>query len=465
MMQDPFLHDDSSISQFQQGTVLEQENAMLRIRVAELEVCQSELLKLEQAYGLLLAEVAEYRRQNAQPGLFQAKQARVEQTVKLVRANQSLQRSLERLTTNDSLTDFLGYILTEIMEQVGAGSARMYLYNSADNTLRFHIGLSNGVLYDKPRPDDPELFQALFSADITPLFRRMCKRRNIFSFNNGDFKGIEWPGVVTWYEQHHVSEAVCRALMVGDQPVGMLGLLFFTKAYLEPEDVELINALAHQSTLAIQLMRLTEEAKQAAIFEERNRLAGEIHDTLAQAFTGINVQLELARFLNEQNPVEVPSILDHIGKLAQTGLAEARRSVWTLYPETESWADLAQQLSHCLNELTARTTLQTELALHGEPYPLLPFVSKNLLRIGQEAITNALKYAQANHLWVKLTYSPEWVNLSIKDDGCGFDIQSVSSGFGLVSISERADRIGGQLTILTQPDQGTEVCIQVATKS
>jgi len=457
MMQNPFLHNDS-LSQLQQTTALEQENAMLRTRLAELEARQLKLVELEQAYGMLTAEVAEYRQHTEKEA------AARKQTAKLVKANQSLQRSLERLTTGDSLSDFLGYVLTEIMEQVGSGSARIYLYNATVNTLKFYIGLSNGVLYDSPRPDEPELFQAAFSADITPLFQRMCEQRTIFSFQNGDFKSIEWPGVATWYKQYSVSEAVCRALLVGDRPVGMLGLRFFNKTHLESEDIELINALAHQSTLAIQLARLAEEAKQAAIFEERNRLAGEIHDTLAQAFTGINVQLELARFLSEQHPSEVASILDHIGNLAQTGLAEARRSVWTLYPDTENRADLAQQLARCLRELATRTSLETEIKLSGEPYPLLPFVSKNLLRIGQEAITNALKYAQATHLWVKLIYTSEWVYLSVKDDGCGFNPQTSSGGFGLVSMSERADRIGGQLTILTQPTQGTEVCIRVATR-
>lgn len=202
---------------------------------------------------------------------------------------------------------------------------------------------------------------------------------------------------------------------------------------------------------------------QQDILEERNRIAGEIHDVLAQAFTGISVQLELAKYLIRQNPVEVEQILDRIGDLAQTGLTEARRSVWSVYPAREADPDLAQNLASCLHQLTQGTSLETDILLHGEPYPLPFLISKNLLRIGQEAIVNSLKHSHAKQLRVELTYVPHQVTLRVGDDGCGFCPQHQTDGFGLIGISERVDRIHGHLTITTHSNQGTEIFVQVPT--
>ena len=172
----------------------------------------------------------------------------------------------------------------------------------------------------------------------------------------------------------------------------------------------------------------------------KKAIAGEIHDTLAQTFTGISVQLELAQYLSQNNPAEVESILGSIGSLAQTGLAEARRSVWSVYPASEDYTDLAQKLADCVENLTGGTELYTQVRITGDPYPLSCFVGKNLLRIGQESITNTLKHAQATELQVNLTYTPNQVSLCISDNGCGFCPQIQTEGFGLIGISERSDR-------------------------
>jgi signal transduction histidine kinase len=164
--------------------------------------------------------------------------------------------------------------------------------------------------------------------------------------------------------------------------------------------------LAHQVILVVQFTRLAEEAKQAAIYEERNRLAGEIHDTLAQTFTGISVQLELVKYLNPNHSTEVRFILDRISSLVQTGLGEARRSVWAIYSANEDFADLAQKLADCVENLTAGTDLHPQIDIVGTPFLLSSFLGVKLLRIGQESIVNTLKHAQATTLTIELEYSP-----------------------------------------------------------
>lgn len=230
-------------------------------------------------------------------------------------------------------------------------------------------------------------------------------------------------------------------------------------AELEQLSAELEQRVQERTQqLAQTIERLNEETA------ERRQLAGEIHDTLAQTFTGISVQLELAQFLIYQNLAEVETILERIGELTQIGLAEARRSVGMLRSTTEDDINLSQQLSFSLERMIQGTSVHAEVIISGVPYLLPPFVGQNLLRIGQEAITNVLKHAQANRLWIQLTYTSDDIILCIKDNGCGFSVQKATDGFGLISMSERVDRINGRLRIRSQPGEGTEVLVRARNK-
>lgn len=214
-----------------------------------------------------------------------------------------------------------------------------------------------------------------------------------------------------------------------------------------------------------------EHSKQSAILEERNRMASEIHDTLAQSFTGISLQLEVAKPLIEHDPPAVSAILNHLKDLAEAGLAAARQSVWALYPAATDYADLAQLLYESLEAMSRNTATQIEVNVHGTPYPLPTFMSMNLLRIGQEALTNALKHAQAQSITIDLTYegNPQTersILLNICDDGCGFmppmAPDAINGGFGLVSMSERCNRIGAQLSITSAMGEGTQVSVEAS---
>ncbi|MBE9064605.1 GAF domain-containing sensor histidine kinase [cf. Phormidesmis sp. LEGE 11477] len=216
---------------------------------------------------------------------------------------------------------------------------------------------------------------------------------------------------------------------------------------------------------------LAEESLRAetALIRERTRIAQEIHDTLAQTFTGISVQLKLAQYLVKQTQIsdndcdltQFTSILERVGSLAQTGLDEARRSVWSIYPVTETQNSLPQDLADHVKQVTNSVSIRTQVTVTGSPQPLSYFVSRNLLRLCQEALTNVLKHANAATLEISLTYRPQQVSLQIYDDGCGFSPQFKTEGFGLVGMSERVDQINGQLRIASQPGEGTEIFVEV----
>ncbi|MBW4617552.1 MAG: PAS domain S-box protein [Desmonostoc vinosum HA7617-LM4] len=208
------------------------------------------------------------------------------------------------------------------------------------------------------------------------------------------------------------------------------------------------------------------QAEAASILEERNRMAREIHDTLAQAFTGILIQVGAATQVLTDEPEATQAHLDTIEELARTGLSEARRSVRALRPQLLESGDLSSALQRLVNQMRATTDTALIYKVQGIAYPLPAEVENNLLRIGQEALTNAIKYAQAGEIRVELVYDNGQCILRVKDDGQGFGVGSVplSSGFGLLGMSERAEHMGAQLLIGSQPKQGTEIVVIVDRK-
>ncbi|MBE9052854.1 PAS domain S-box protein [Nostocales cyanobacterium LEGE 11386] len=206
------------------------------------------------------------------------------------------------------------------------------------------------------------------------------------------------------------------------------------------------------------------QAEEASILEERNRMAREIHDTLAQAFTGILAQVGAAKQVLTDDVEAAQAHLDLIKELARTGLTEARRSVIALRPQLLEEGSLQSALHRLVAQIRAAatdTTLYYEI--EGAVYSLPTEVENNLLRIGQEALTNAIRYANADEIRVELVYDRDQFCLRVRDNGQGFGVGSISAseGFGLLGMSERAERIGAQLTIRSQPGQGTEIIVTV----
>ncbi|WP_416365178.1 PAS domain S-box protein [Nostoc sp. PCC 7120 = FACHB-418] len=209
---------------------------------------------------------------------------------------------------------------------------------------------------------------------------------------------------------------------------------------------------------------LQKRAEAASILEERNRMAREIHDTLAQAFTGILAQVGAAKQVLTDDLEATESHLDLIKELARTGLVEARRSVVALRPQLLEEGSLQSALHRLVAQLRTAaidTTLYYEI--EGAVYSLPTEIESNLLRMGQEALTNAIRHANADEIRVELVYDRDRFCLRVRDNGQGFGVGSIpaSEGFGLLGMSERAERIGAQLTIRSQPGQGTEIVVTV----
>jgi len=247
---------------------------------------------------------------------------------------------------------------------------------------------------------------------------------------------------------------------------GAIGLRFTQKRLFRAEEIELAQALANQAMLAMHLSRLSAESREAAVIAERNRMARDIHDTLAQGFTGVIVQLEAAADATSKGLMKEAD--EHLGRaadLARESLKEARRSVRAIRPLALENKDLCEALDNLIRKMTAGTTLRAKFLLHGQPRPLSAEWEENLLHIGQEVLTNALRHAHATEFHTDLVFGPNEVRLELRDNGRGFDPGIKNDGFGLIGIKERVEGMGGRITTQCAIDKGTAVLIVVPNRS
>jgi signal transduction histidine kinase len=235
----------------------------------------------------------------------------------------------------------------------------------------------------------------------------------------------------------------------------------FTRA-----DVDTLATFGKHAAVAIANARLYEQAQTAAASEERNRLAREIHDTLAQGLTGIILQLELAEMAGGDK-AQIEKRIAKAIELARENLHEARRTIVDLRSEPLEGVSLAQALEKLAADACRDYGLKAEFRGADTIDRYSARVESTLYRIAQEAIVNVRRHAGATRVWVELSPCDDHLCLSVVDDGHGFDPAAVRSradgggGFGLRGMSERASLLGGELVVDSQPGRGTRVQVSV----
>src|SRR5882762_377216 len=246
--------------------------------------------------------------------------------------------------------------------------------------------------------------------------------------------------------------------LVGGQVKGIISIRHGARPRYRLEEIELAQALAHQATFAVQLNQFAEQSQLAAVLGERNRMARDIHDTLAQGFTGVIVQLEAAEdAISCGHQKRADKHLYRAAGLARQSLSEARRSVHALRPDALERDNLWEALKGIIKSTTAGTALRTTCELRGKLPGLPPIWQENLLHIGQEALTNTLKYAHAQHFRARLICNARGVRLELRDNGAGFEIKDRQDGLGLTGMRERVEQMNGKLEITSARGKGTKV--------
>jgi signal transduction histidine kinase len=377
-----------------------------------------------------------------------------QRVAELARANAALRSNLERLASHPK--EFFTHLLLEAVRHAGAASATAIMvgYDSDDWKVVCHVhegrvcdaGFSNSV----PGGDSP------FTQQMVAL------RKPLHLPLDGVTTLPEWPELVAFHTGAGHRSLYVLPLQFGDRNIGVVALGYREHQALRSELAELLVALGQQVTLAMAMKRYFHTAHQTAVLAERNRLGREIHDGLAQAFTGILMQLNAAEEVCEASPIA--SVMKRVRDIAREGLHEARRSVLALRPDEQPRPG---GLELALRQLAERSTVVGRIAssFHGGGATGLPPEHEHaLLRIAQEAVINAARHGQPRNIEIHLNSRDDDVQMCIRDDGRGMrevPEQYAQQGFGLSNMRERAEDLGGQWQIESEPGAGTRVSVSI----
>ena len=254
---------------------------------------------------------------------------------------------------------------------------------------------------------------------------------------------------------------------MGGRVLGVLDIESTEVNGFDEADIFTAQTLADQLAVAIENARLYQETRQMAVTEERNRMAREIHDTLAQGFTGIILQLEATeQVLGDDMSPEVQKHLNQARSLARKSLQEARRSVWNLSPQALEQLHIDEAIKHEVDRFRKDLAIDARFTQYGERRDIPPETGAALFRICQEALANITKHAQATAVEVTLNYDEQEVQLIIKDNGVGFDIDpdgkvGKSGGYGLISMRERTQGQNGHFEVRSEKGAGTMIMVSI----
>jgi signal transduction histidine kinase len=220
--------------------------------------------------------------------------------------------------------------------------------------------------------------------------------------------------------------------------------------------------------VVVRTMTARERREYQAVLSERNRVARELHDTLEQGLTGISLQLEAVAGTLQTSPGTARYSLEVARQMLRYSLEETRRSVMDLRSQALETHDLPAALSTLARQMTSGTSIRASVLVEGPRRRLDAAEEHHLLRIGLEAVTNAVKHSGATHIDILVRFSPSATELVVTDDGCGPQQENGEIGgghFGLQGIRERANKIGAELQIGAQPGGGTRLAVSVTTQA
>lgn len=370
---------------------------------------------------------------------------------------EALKSTLDALAKESAPDRFVEHVLCTMTTQLHAHSCGVWKQNEANGLIGFEFGFEAGKFVTKS-----DALLAGFKV-LLPTEEFWAWPEVVHTGKPSVVPDIREAPPFPWQERLvflGVVTILVVPMLIAGQVEGLITVRFTEKRVFRAEELELAQALANQAMLAMQLTRLSAESRESAVLAERNRMARDIHDTLAQGFTGVIVQLEAAADAKSKGLAkEADEHLSRAGELARESLKEARRSVRALRPQALEAKSLCAALEDLIGKMTAGTSLRAKFVLQGAPRKLPQEWEENLLRIGQEVLTNVLRHASAGDFTAQLVFRPEGVLLELRDNGRGFDPAGKHDGFGLLGMKERVEGMGGQITIQSANGEGAAILI------
>jgi two-component system NarL family sensor kinase len=246
--------------------------------------------------------------------------------------------------------------------------------------------------------------------------------------------------------------------------LGVLNVASTDWEELSQDDLSLLLTVGDLVSIAVERARLFNQSVELGAVEERNRLAREIHDTLAQGLTAIALKLETADALLEAdaNRDNIRAIIQQALDATRANLEEARRSVLDLRAAPLEGKTLAEALTELAAECAQKGKLEVKFDHVDASHPLPARIEIGLYRIAQEALRNVMRHAHAEQASVQLIVLPEHIELTVTDDGCGFDPTQIPEGhYGLIGLNERVRLLGGHVVVVSRAGEGTSLEIKV----
>jgi len=384
--------------------------------------------------------------------------------------NEVVNLALDLLVREPDIEGFFGALAKAMVEESESHTCGVWLIDDDARRCDLWMVYVKDRLYT-PRRDD------LDARSAEPGKKLACSslELHLFEYRDGWSRTVEYPADDprlpeewrTFANKMDSATIVATPLVLGGRNLGWMTVS--SPGESDPESqwwrVTLIEAIARQAALALHHSRLVDlhrrEERRKGILEERNRLARDIHDTLAQGFAAILMQLQAAQ--RAAAGTLTPSVAGSVQTavdLARTHLAEARRSVGALRPDVGPGEDITTALKRLADMGQRTANMPIDLAIDELPR-LGDLVEREIIGIAQEALTNAVRHARARRITISAsTVQAVGLRLSIADDGRGMvRDRPDASGFGMTSMQERAERIGASLTIVTGLRKGTEVVV------
>jgi len=384
--------------------------------------------------------------------------------------NEVVNLALDLLVREPNLEGFFGALTKAMVEESESHTCCVWLIDDAGRRCDMWIAYVKDRLFVPSR----ESRGTAVAADPVKRFPCECLAAHLFEYRPGWTETVEYrcddvrlPEPIRAFTQRMASATIIATPLV----LSGRNLGWMTVSSPGPSDPEtqwwriaLIEAVARQAALALHQSRLMDqsrrEERRKAILEERNRLARDIHDSLAQGFAAILMQLQAAqRAGSGLLPPTVGSSIETAVDLARTHLTAARRSVGALRPNVGQGEDIGTALKRMAD--LARRTADMPIELELDELPRLgDGIEREIIGIAQEALTNAVRHSRARRITIRAVADQSvGVRLSVADDGRGIGRDRPTSGFGMTSMQERAEKIGASLTVVTAPRNGTEVVL------
>lgn len=359
------------------------------------------------------------------------------------------------LNRSVNLAETLEFTLEQVAELLGLRTGWIWLQNEASH--QFYLAASRNL--------PPAL------SENPPLMDGNGYCYCLDTYKKGDLEGAANVNVVTCSRlkglvdgtdglRYHAS----IPLYGGEKKLGVMNVASHDWKGLSTADLQLLYTIGDLLSIAVERARLSDRGARLGAIEERNRLAREIHDSLAQGLTATALQLESADSLldDSSGTRDIRRPLQRALSLTRSNLEEARRSVLDLRAAPLEGRPLAEALRSLVKgwESEHGTNARFKAVNAGRPLP--PRTEVGLYRICQEALSNAARHAGAERVTVRLVATPEQVRLAVEDDGRGFDDSEVPENrYGLTGMNERARMIGGGLEIWSEAGKGTRVEVTV----